>query len=332
MSPTPNDATGAADDEAPQTAPAPVDDKTLSITVGAFVVFIATWIGSKMAGTALPSAGFGGTDLRLAQIVLVLIAGVAAVRLGRSLKSMPRSVFLVITVFYFAFAALAAVFTGQFTSVEVESRFFAIVRLVHFIADLIYPLIVAQVLAVTVSRVGAALGGTDVDADSAGTCTGRLEKRAARSGKAAAIVLFAVVAVIIVVWILRQPITAEPLLSQSGDVIGAVAAALGSVAAVYALRAVAVARSLPAEQPAVGRDLSRTRPHLAHTLTFLTIAAGLYLCRQYAIISVDFGAGLGGGYPFGPVGLLVFTIGSFGLAVITFDAVTQRRKAPADPK
>ena len=288
-----------------------MDDKTLSITDGAFVVFIATWIGSKMAATALPSAGFCGTDLRLAQIVLVLIAGVAAVLLGRSLKSIPRSVFLVITVFYFAFAALAAVFTSWSFSVEVESQLlFAIVRLVHFIADLIYPLIVAQVLAVTVSRVGAALGGTDVDADSAGTDTERLEKRAARSGEAAAIVLFAVVAVIIVVWILRQPITAEPWLSQSGDVIGAVAAALGSVAAVYALRAVAVARSLPAEQPAVGRDLSRTRPHLAHTLTFLTIAAGLYLCRQYAITSVDFGAGLGGGYPFGPVGLLVFTIGS----------------------
>ena len=324
MSPTPNDATGAAHDEAPQTAPAPVDDKTLSITVGAFVVFIATWIGSKMAGTALPSAGFGGTDLRLAQIVLVLIAGVAAVLLGRSLKSIPRSVFLVITVFYFAFAALAAVFTGQFTSVEVESRLFAIVRLVHFIADLIYPLIVAQVLAVTVSRVGAALGDAQTrDASSS-------------------------------VW----PAAAKPPRSSSSPWSPS-SSSCGFCASRSRLNHCCrspVMLSAPLPQPSAlsPRSMlsarSRSPAHCRQSsrpwdatsaspaLTWRTPSPSSRSSR--ASISAastpsspsTSATGLGGGYPFGPVGLLVFTIGSFGLAVITFDAVTQRRKTPADPK
>lgn len=307
---------------APQPAPAPMDDKGLNLTVAAFVVFIVTWVGARSAGAAESSADLTGPDLGLLQVVLILVAGAAAVAVGRSLKSISRGVFIVITVVYFTLAALTSIFTDQFTSLDIESRFFAILRLVLYIADVVYPLVIAQVLAVTVSRVVTPPGDSD-------DAVAGLAARTARRGKTAAIVLFAAVAVVIVAWILRLPITTAPLLMNFGEILFAVAAAIGSVAAVYALRAVAVARSLPAPAPAVGPDPHRRRPRLAHVLTFLAIAGGLWFCLQYTLVAVEFGAALDLPYPSGPAGMLLFTIGSFVLAIVTVDAVTSRRSKPS---
>lgn len=360
MSSTPKESLGATSDETSPTMPAPMDDRGLTLTIVAFVVFIVTWIGAKSV-EIVSSTSFGGSDLGLLQIGLVLVAGAAALTVGRTLKSIPRTVFIVITVFYFVCAALTAIFTEQFTSLDVESRFFAILRLLLYIADVVYPLVIAQVLAVTISRVPAlpaAADEADIDdevvtegeeafddaADAADTAHAgderfvddeavtRLATRTARSGTIAATVLFAAVAVFIVTWLLSLSLTVYPLVGNSRNVAFAIAAGVCAVVALFALRAIAVTRALPVPAPVVGQDTRRRRPRLAHIFTFLTIAAGLCFCQQYTLITVGFGVGamFDSDYTFGPLAMLVFIISSIVLAIITIAAVTQHRTETSD--
>src|SRR5699024_3718211 len=88
---------GAAHDE---TAPAALSDAGVSTTVVAFAVFIAAWIGAKLTAFSVPTNGAGGSDLSLLQLALFLLAGAAALVTGRSLKPVPRSVFIVLTALY----------------------------------------------------------------------------------------------------------------------------------------------------------------------------------------------------------------------------------------
>src|SRR5699024_4790431 len=87
---------GAAHDD---TAPAALSDAGVS-TVVAFAVFIAAWIGAKLTAFSVPTNGAGGSDLSLLQLALFLLAGAAALVTGRSLKPVPRSVFIVLTALY----------------------------------------------------------------------------------------------------------------------------------------------------------------------------------------------------------------------------------------
>lgn len=330
MSVTPNETAGAAREEAPQTAPTAMDSRGLSLTIVAFVVFLVTWIGAKAAVLAAPNGVGGTTDVELLQLVLLVIAGAAAVGVGRSLRSVPRSIFVVITVFYFVFAALGSVFAGASDGLDVDVPFIAVISAVVAIADLVYPLVIAQVLAVTVSRVTPLAAGAEAD---------RLGARTRRRGKSAATFLFIAAAATIAAWLVRTvPLYLPPqwqtadwataaALWEWGDAVNAVAAAVGSVAAVFALRAVAESRALSSPEPIVGAGPKQARPVLAHTLAFLTVAAGLWFCMTSTAISIDFGAALSGGYPAWALSLIVFTLGSIVLAIVTLDAVTRRLSA-----
>ncbi|WP_166969490.1 hypothetical protein [Brevibacterium atlanticum] len=362
MSVTPNETTGTAHEAAPPAAPTAMGSTSMSITVVAFVVFIAAWIGAKAVALTAPTrlTGLSGvSDFDLLRLVLFVIAGAAAVVVGRQLRSIQRSVFIVITVLYFVFAGLGSIFASD--GFEGDVPFLTALTAIVFVADLAYPLIVAQVLAVTVSRVapvpdaasdeadstvasdereGAADPDLDADTDAATPTTAagaELDARARRHGKTAATFLFITAAMTIVVWLVRTVPLFPPYwqfidwVMASGlwtwmDALNAIAAAVGSVAAVFALRAVAESRTLPTPDPVVGPWPKQTRPKLAHTLTFLTVAGGLYFCLTSTSIVIGFAFGTDGGYPAWALGMILFTLGAIVLAIVTLDAVTRRRR------
>ncbi|WP_181276132.1 hypothetical protein [Brevibacterium oceani] len=346
MSVTPNETTGTAHEATPPTAPTAMGSTGMSITVVAFVVFIAAWIGAKAVALTAPTrlTGLtGASDFDLLRLVLFIIAGAAAIVVGRQLRSIQRSVFIVITVFYFVLAGLGSIFASD--GFEGDVPFLAILTATVFVADLAYPLIIAQVLAVTVSRVtpvAIAADGTTTDSttDTATTtAVAELDARARRHGKTAATVLFITAAMTIAVWLARTVPLYLPYsqftewATRSGlwswfDVPNAIAAAVGSVAAVFALRAVAESRALPTPDPVVGSRPKQAPPKLAHTLTFLTVSGGLYFCLTSTSIAIGSALGTDGGYPAWALGMILFTLGAFVLAIVTLDAVTSRRSTP----
>ncbi|WP_209373345.1 hypothetical protein [Brevibacterium renqingii] len=324
MSATPNDTAGAAHGETPRTAPAALDDTGLSITLLAFVVFIPAWIGAKLTAFSVPVDGAGGTDLSLLQLALFLLAGAAAIVVGRSLRPVPRSVFIVITICYSVFSGLTplAALTGG--ARDVGFPLFSALTLFVFLADLLYPLVVAAVLAATVSRVSPA---TD---EAAGPEIERKRSAVRRSGLLSAFALLAAAIVTVGVWLLRQSAPGLSVLWSSGDVINALAAVAGTVAAVFALRCVAVSRSLPRPEPVVGQRRNRAHPRLARVLTFFTLAGGLHLCLTSTAIAAGFPVELGTGFMTWVLHACAFTIGGFALGIVTLDAVKSRSvKSPA---
>ncbi|WP_209324947.1 hypothetical protein [Brevibacterium renqingii] len=316
MSATPNDTAGAAHGETPRTAPAALDDTGLSITLLAFVVFIPAWIGAKLTAFSVPVDGAGGTDLSLLQLALFLLAGAAAIVVGRSLRPVPRSVFIVITICYSVFSGLTplAALTGG--TRDVGFPLFSALTLFVFLADLLYPLVVAAVLAATVSQVSPA---TD---EAAGPEIERKRSAVRRSGLLSAFALLAAAIVTVGVWLLRQSAPGLSVLWSSGDVINALAAVAGTIAAVFALRCVAVSRSLPRPEPVVGPR--RAHPRLARALTFFTLAGGLHLCLTSTAIAAGFPVELGTGFMTWVLHACAFTIGGFALGIVTLDAVKSR--------
>lgn len=351
--PTPaaNETTGAAHEVVPPTAPMPMGSTGMSITIVAFVVFIATWIGAKTAALTAPTGVDGAGDIELLQLVLFIIAGAAAVVVGRQLRSIPRSVFIVITVFYFVLAGLGSIFTASSDNLQVDAPFLLVLSALVFIADLAYPLIIAQVLAVTVSRVTPAAADADAaedaEADADSSAVAALDARARRHGKTAATFLFIAAGITVLDWLARTlPLVLPPDWQTSDwamtvalwswfDVPNAIAAAVGSVAAVFALRAVAESRDLPIPDPVVGHSPTEStgglwpeqaRPKLAHALTFLTVAGGLYFCLTSTSLAIGFAFGTAGGYPAWALGMFLFTLGAIVLAIVTLDAVTRPRR------
>lgn len=311
---------GAAHDD---TAPAALSDAGVSTTVVAFAVFIAAWIGAKLTAFSVPTNGAGGSDLSLLQLALFLLAGAAALVTGRSLKPVPRSVFIVLTALYSVASGLIPIADLAEEAPVADIGLFTALTLFVFIADLLYPLIVAAVLAVTFSRVAPATAeADDVQIE-------RSRSKARRSGLTAAFVLLAAAVVTAGVWLLRQlalgvSTAGVSALWSSGDAVNAVTAVVGVVAAVVALRSVAVSRSLPHPEPVVGPRSHRAQPRLAQTLTFFTIAGGLHFCLLSTATVAGFPFELGAGYTTWPLGMGVFTIGGLVLGVVTLDAVTSR--------
>jgi hypothetical protein len=372
MSVTPNQTKGAADEEAPETAPTAMDSKAMSITIVAFIVFIVTWIGAKVSFAAMPNEVGDTADLDLLQLALFVVAAAAAIVVGRGLKPIQRSVYAVITIAYFVAYALMSIFADSLDGLSAGASILTVIGTVIFVADLAYPLIIAQVLAVTVSRVTPVTGaakndGTEVSSAAAGEAEAEdlateataddradnsndsaetadvagLDARARRHGKTAATVLFITVAVIFIDWLVRTiPQYMPPDWQESdwgmtlmtwswADAINAIAAAVGTVAAVFALRAVAESRALPKPDAVVGPKPKQARPKFAHILTFLTVAGGLYFALTSTLITTFFLGDLIGGYPSWKLGLFLFTVGALLLAIVTLDAVTNRRKEPS---
>lgn len=311
---------GAAHDD---TAPAALSDAGVSTTVVAFAVFIAAWIGAKLTAFSVPTNGAGGSDLSLLQLALFLLAGAAALVTGRSLKPVPRSVFIVLTALYSVASGLIPIADLAEEAPVADIGLFTALTLFVFIADLLYPLIVAAVLAVTFSRVAPATAeADDVQIE-------RSRSKARRSGLTAAFVLLAAAVVTAGVWLLRQlalgvSTAGVSALWSSGDAVNAVTAVVGVVAAVVALRSVAVSRSLPHPEPVVGPRSHRAQPRLAQALTFFTLAGGLHFCLLSTATAAGFPFELGAGYTTWPLGMCVFTIGGLALGVVTLDAVTSR--------
>ena len=155
MSVNPSEAAGAAHDETPPTAPAALSDAGVSTTVVTFIVYIAAWIGAKLTAFSVPANGAGGSDLSLLQLALFLLAGAAAIVTGRSLEPVPRSVFIVLTGLYSVASGLIPIAGLAGDAPIADLGLFSALTLFVFIADLVYPLIVAAALAVTLSRVAA---------------------------------------------------------------------------------------------------------------------------------------------------------------------------------
>jgi hypothetical protein len=329
MSVTPNQTKGAAAEEVPEAAPTAMDSKAMSVTIAAFTVFIMTWIGAKISVAAMPNEVGETADLDLLQLALFVVAAAAAIVVGRGLKSIQRSVFVVISVTYFVAHALMSIFADSLDSLSAGAPFITVIATIIFVADLAYPLIIAQVLAVTVSRVTPVNSAADV-AD--------LDANARRHGKTAATVLFITVAVTFIDWLVRTiPQYMPPDWQESDwamtlitwnwtDATNAIAAAVGSVAAVFALRAVAESRAVPKPDTVVGPQPKQARPKFAHILTFLTVAGGLYFTLTSTLLTTTFTLGLTESYPSWMLGLFLFTVGAVLLAIVTLDAVTIRRR------
>ena len=325
----PNETAGAAHDGTPPTAPAALSETGVSTTVIAFLVFIAAWIGAKLTAFSVPTNGAGGSDLSLLQLALFLLAGAAAIVTGRSLEPVPRSVFIVVTALYSVASGLIPIAGLAGNGPVADLGLFSALTLFVFIADLVYPLIVAAALAVTVSRVAPATAeAEDVECERSPQIE-RSRSKVRRSGLIAAFVLLAAAVVTAGVWLLRQlalgvSAAGVSALWSSADVVNAVSAVVGVVAAVFALRSVAVSRSLPRPEPVVGPRSHRAQPRLAQTLTFFTLAGGLHFCLLSTATAAGFPFELGAGYTTWPLGMCVFTIGGLALGVVTLDAVTSR--------
>ena len=325
----PNETAGAAHDETPPTAPAALSDAGVSTTVVTFLVFIAAWIGAKLTAFSVPANGAGGTDLSLLQLALFLLAGAAAIVTGRSLEPVPRSVFIVLTTLYSVASGLIPIAGLAGDAPVADLGLFSALTLFVFIADLVYPLIVAAALAVTFSRVTPATAEAEEVECERSLQIERSRSKARRSGLTAAFVLLAAAVVTAGFWLLRQLALAVSAagvsaLWSSADAVYAVSAVVGVVAAVFALRSVAVSRSLPRPEPVVGPRSHRAQPRLAQALTFFTLAGGLHFCLLSTATAAGFPFELGAGYTTWPLGMCVFTIGGLALGVVTLDAVTSR--------
>src|SRR5699024_2907219 len=125
---------GAAHDD---TAPAALSDAGVSTTVVAFAVFIAAWIGAKLTAFSVPPNGAGGSDLSLLQLALFLLAGAAALVTGRSLKPVPRSVFIVLTALYSVASGLIPIADLAEEAPVADIGLFTALTLFVFIADLL---------------------------------------------------------------------------------------------------------------------------------------------------------------------------------------------------
>src|SRR5699024_5669539 len=96
------------------------------------------------------------------------------------------------------------------------------------------------------------------------------------------------------------------------------------VAAVFAIRCLAVSRSLPRPEPVVGPRSHRAHSRLARALTFLALAGGLRLSLTSTATVAGFPVEVGGGFPIWALSMSAFAIGGLGLGLVTLGTVTSR--------
>ncbi|MEY8570758.1 hypothetical protein [Brevibacterium linens] len=288
-----------------------LDARKMAITAVAAVVFLVTWIGAGLLEVKAQDSYVSSPGPSLLHLALIAVSGAAAITVGRDLRPIPRSVFIVVTVVLCAIALLKSIFTIDAFGTDTEgladaSMLLSVLDILNLIVAVAFPLVVALSLAAVTARLVPI-------AEAAAPTAIRRRSRTAATG------LFVAAGTVVLVWLLRTMFVDAMFLFEYGDAVNALGAAVGLVSAVAALRIIAESRSLPADEPALGSCSSGTTPRSARTLAFVVIACGLHLCLESTILAIGYPPALTLGYPGWVVSMFGFVLGSLVLAVRTFN-------------
>ncbi|GAA1522285.1 hypothetical protein [Brevibacterium permense] len=297
-----------------------LDSRRIAITIVAAVIFLVTWIGAGLLEVKAQDSYVSSPGPSLLRLALIAVSGAAAITIARGLRPIPRSVFIVITVFLCAVEALKSIFTidtfGADSGVLADNpALTTALGAVSFIVAVAFPIVVALALAAVTAQLVPV-------AEAAAPAVIR------RRSRAAAIGLFAATGIVFLVWLLRTMFVDAMFLFEYGDAVNALGAAVGPVSAIAALRVIAEARSLPADEPAVGPALSGTTPRSARTLAFVVIACGLHLCWESTILAIGYPPASTLGYSGWVVSMFGLVLGSLVLAVRTLNCAPTGDIAP----
>lgn len=288
-----------------------LDARRMAITIVAAAIFLVTWIGAGLLEVKAQDSYVSSPGPSLLRLALIAVSGAAAITIARGLRPIPRSVFIVVTVFLCAVEALKSIFTIDMLGTDAgglagNPTLTTALVAASLVASAAFPIIVALALAAVTARLVPV-------AEAAAPAVIR------RRSRAAAIGLFAATGIVLLVWLLRTMFVDAMFLFEYGDAFNALGAAVGFVSAIAALRVIAEARSLPADAPAVGPASSGTTPRSARTLAFVVIACGLYLCWESTILAIGYPPVLTLGYTGWVVSMFGLVLGSLVLAVRTLN-------------
>ncbi|SMX87226.1 hypothetical protein BI49514_02025 [Brevibacterium iodinum ATCC 49514] len=297
-----------------------LDARRMAITIVAALVFLVTWIDAGLLEVKAQDSYVSSPGPSLLRLALIAVAGAAAITIARGLRPIPRSVLIVVTVFLCAVEALKSIFTidtfGADTGDLADNpALTTALGAVSLIVTVGFPIVVALALAAVTAQLVPI-------AEAAAPAVLR------RRSRIAAIGLFAATGIVFLVWLLRTMFVDAMFLFEYGDAVNALGAAVGLVSAIAALRVIAEARSLPADEPAVGPTLSGTTPRSARTLAFVVIACGLHLCWESTILTVGYPPAVAMGYPGWVVSMFGLVLGSLVLAVRTLNCAPTGDIAP----
>ncbi|MEY9258794.1 hypothetical protein ABH903_001816 [Brevibacterium epidermidis] len=288
-----------------------LDARRMAITIVAAAIFLVTWIGAGLLEVKAQDSYVSSPGPSLLRLALIAVSGAAAITIARGLRPIPRSVFIVVTVFLCAVEALKSIFTIDMLGTDARGlagnpALTTALGAVSFIVAVAFPIVVALTLAAVTAQLVPV-------AEAAAPAVLR------RRSRAAAIGLFAATGIVLLVWLLRTIFVDAMFLFEYGDAVNALGTAIGLVSAIAALRVIAESRSLPADAPAVGASPVGTTPRSARTLAFVVIACGLPLCLESTILAIGYPPALTLGYPGWVVSMFGFVLGSLVLAVRTFN-------------
>ena len=288
-----------------------LDARKMAITAVAALVFLVTWIGAGLLEVKAQDSYVSSPGPSLLHLALIAVSGAAAITVGRDLRPIPRSVFIVVTVVLCAIALLKSIFTIDAFGTDTEgladaSMLLSVLDILNLIVAVAFPIVVALALAAVTARLVPI-------AEAAAPTAIRRRSRTAVTG------LFVAAGTVVLVWLLRTMLVDAMFRFEYGDAVNALGAAVGLVSAVAALRIIAESRSLPADEPALGSCSSGTTPRSARTLAFVVIACGLHLCWESTLLAVGYPPVSSLGYTGWVVSMFGFVLGSLVLAVRTLN-------------
>ena len=300
-----------------------LDTRAMAVTIVAAVVFLVTWIAAGLLEVMAQDSYVSSSGPSLLHLALIAVSGAAAITIGRSLRPIPRSVFIVATVVLCAVVALKSIFTidafgTDASSLADGSTLLSVLGILNLIVAVAFPIVVALALAAVTARLVPV-------AEAAVPTALRRRSRTAAMG------LFASAGILILVWLLRTMFVEVMFFFEYGDVFNALGAAVGFISAIFALRVIAESRSLPADAPAVGSAPSGTTPRSARTLAFVVIACGLHLCLESTILAIGYPPAFTLGYPGWVVSMFGLVLGSLVLAVRTLNCAPTDAARSGDP-
>lgn len=288
-----------------------LDARKMAITAVAAVVFLVTCIAAELLETMAQDTFVSSPGPSLLHLALIAVSGAAAITVGRDLRPIPRSVFIVVTVVLCAIALLKSIFTIDAFGTDTEgladaSMLLSVLDILNLIVAVAFPIVVTLALAAVTARLVPI-------AEAAAPTAIRRRSRTAVTG------LFVAAGTVVLVWLLRTMFVDAMFRFEYGDAVNALGAAVGLVSAVAALRIIAESRSLPADEPALGSSSSGTTPRSARTLAFVVVACGLLLCLESTLLAVGYPPVSSLGYTGWVVSMFGFVLGSLVLAVRTLN-------------
>lgn len=288
-----------------------LDARKMAITAVAAVVFLVTCIAAELLETMAQDTFVSSPGPSLLHLALIAVSGAAAITVGRDLRPIPRSVFIVVTVVLCAIALLKSIFTIDAFGTDTEgladaSMLLSVLDILNLIVAVAFPIVVALALAAVTARLVPI-------AEAAAPTAIRRRSRTAVTG------LFVAAGTVVLVWLLRTMFVDAMFRFEYGDAVNALGAAVGLVSAVAALRIIAESRSLPADEPALGSSSSGTTPRSARTLAFVVVACGLLLCLESTLLAVGYPPVSSLGYTGWVVSMFGFVLGSLVLAARTLN-------------